>query len=75
LIAVSIVRPGESLDPTTAQACWRLMRAMRPAAYRPPRRVISASTPSSTSSRNPVKSAVDLDLLGIIFFSPAFEQR
>lgn len=73
LIAVSIVRPGEGLDPATREnlmqtyatdASGRIQVAEQ--------QDFGINTLVNIVTRNPVKSAVDLDLLGIIFFALVF---
>ena len=73
LIAVSIVRPGSSLDPAIRE------QLMQTYATDASSRVQAAESGNfgietlvNIVTRNPVKSAVDLDLLGIIFFALMF---
>lgn len=73
LIAVWIVRPGASLDPATRESLLQTYAGDASS------RVQAAATSNfgietvvSIVTRNPVKSAVDLDLLGIIFFALMF---
>jgi DAACS family dicarboxylate/amino acid:cation (Na+ or H+) symporter len=73
LIIVSIVRPGEGLDPAIRESLLQQYATDASA------RVEAAqtggfgiSTIVNIVTRNPVRSAVDLDLLGIIFFSLMF---
>ena len=73
LILVSLVRPGEALDPamraellqTYADDASRMQAAQTGGGF-------GIHTIVNIVTRNPVKSAVDLDLLGIIFFSLMF---
>jgi DAACS family dicarboxylate/amino acid:cation (Na+ or H+) symporter len=73
LIAVSIVRPGEQIDRVTAEqlrtefAGDASSRVEAAAATD-----FGVNTIVNMFTRNPVKSAVDLDLLGIITFSLIF---
>jgi DAACS family dicarboxylate/amino acid:cation (Na+ or H+) symporter len=73
LIAVSIVRPGEQIDRVTAEQLRTEF-----AGDASSRVEAAASTDFGVNTivnmftRNPVKSAVDLDLLGIITFSLIF---
>jgi DAACS family dicarboxylate/amino acid:cation (Na+ or H+) symporter len=73
LIAVSIVRPGEQIDRVTAEELRTEF-----AGDASSRVEAAASTDFGVNTivnmftRNPVKSAVDLDLLGIITFSLIF---
>ena len=73
LIIVSIVRPGASLDPAIRE------QLMQTYATDASSRVEAAQTSTfgvetlvNIVTRNPIKSAVDLDLLGIIFFGIMF---
>lgn len=73
LIAVSIVRPGEQIDRVTAEELRTEFAGDASS------RVEAAATTDfgvntivNMFTRNPVKSAVDLDLLGIITFSLIF---
>ena len=73
LIIVSIVRPGSGLDPAIRE------QLMQTYATDASSRVQAAQTGNfgietlvNIVTRNPVKSAVDLDLLGIIFFALMF---
>jgi len=73
LIIVAIVRPGESLDPVIRE------NLLQTYAGDASSRVQAAATSTfgietvvNIVTRNPVKSAVDLDLLGIIFFALMF---
>jgi DAACS family dicarboxylate/amino acid:cation (Na+ or H+) symporter len=73
LIVVSMVRPGENLDPTIREQLLQQYATDATA------RVEAAQTGGfgigtlvNIVTRNPVKSAVDLDLLGIIFFALVF---
>src|SRR5687767_12657079 len=73
LIIVSIVRPGSGLDPTIRE------QLMQTYATDASSRVQAAESGNfgietlvNIVTRNPVKSAVDLDLLGIIFFALMF---
>ena len=73
LIIVSIVRPGRSLDPAIQQ------QLMQTYAGDAASRVEAAQTGGfgvetlvNIVTRNPIKSAVDLDMLGIIFFGIMF---
>jgi DAACS family dicarboxylate/amino acid:cation (Na+ or H+) symporter len=73
LIIVSIVRPGEGLDPTVREGLLAQYATDASA------RVEAAQTGGfgigtivNIVTRNPVRSAVDLDLLGIIFFALVF---
>ncbi len=73
LIAVSIVRPGERLDPATRESLLQTYAGdassrVEAAAQQD----FGINTLVSIVTRNPVKSAVDLDLLGIIFFALMF---
>jgi DAACS family dicarboxylate/amino acid:cation (Na+ or H+) symporter len=73
LIAVSIVRPGSSLDPATRENLMQTYATdasgrMQIAAQQD----FGINTVVNIVTRNPVKSAVDLDLLGIIFFAIVF---
>jgi len=73
LIVVSIIRPGEQLDPVVRQEL--LTTYAGDAASR-----VQAATQTnfgietfvSIVTRNPVKSAADLDMLGVIFFGMMF---
>jgi DAACS family dicarboxylate/amino acid:cation (Na+ or H+) symporter len=73
LIAVSIVRPGDRLDPTIRQEL--LAEYASDASSRVE---AAASTDFGINTlvnivpRNPIRAAVDLDLLGIIFFGLIF---
>jgi dicarboxylate/amino acid:cation (Na+ or H+) symporter, DAACS family len=73
LILVSIVRPGERLDPATR------VRLLATYASDATSKVEAAATSTfgietlvNVVPRNPFKSAVDLDMLGIIFFGIMF---
>lgn len=73
LVVVSIVRPGESLAPETRESLLQTYAGDASS------RVQAAATSTfgietvvNVVTRNPVKSAVDLDLLGIIFFALMF---
>ena len=73
LVIVSIVRPGEGLDPAIRESLLQQYATDASA------RVQAAQTGGfgvgtlvNIVTRNPVKSAVDLDLLGIIFFALVF---
>ncbi|HEX6314971.1 MAG TPA: dicarboxylate/amino acid:cation symporter [Gemmatimonadaceae bacterium] len=73
LIIVSAIRPGEGLDPTVREGLLQQYASDASA------RVQAAQTGGfgigtivNIVTRNPVKSAVDLDLLGIIFFALVF---
>ena len=73
LIVVSIVRPGERLDPVIRESLLQQYAGDASS------RVEAAATSTfgigtlvNIVTRNPVKSAVDLDLLGIIFFALMF---
>jgi DAACS family dicarboxylate/amino acid:cation (Na+ or H+) symporter len=73
LIIVSILRPGDQLDPAMRQ------ELLTTYATDASSRVQAAQTTNfgietvvNIVTRNPVKSAVDLDLLGIIFFGIMF---
>ena len=73
LIIVSIIRPGEGLDPVIREGLLQQYASDASA------RVEAAQTGGfgigtivNIVTRNPVKSAVDLDLLGIIFFALMF---
>jgi DAACS family dicarboxylate/amino acid:cation (Na+ or H+) symporter len=73
LIIVSAVRPGESLDPVIRESLLQQYAGDASS------RVQAAATSTfgigtlvNIVTRNPVKSAVDLDLLGIIFFALMF---
>ena len=73
LIIVSAVRPGESLDPAIRESLLQQYAGDASS------RVEAAATSTfgigtivNIVTRNPVKSAVDLDLLGIIFFALMF---
>jgi DAACS family dicarboxylate/amino acid:cation (Na+ or H+) symporter len=73
LIIVAIVRPGESLAPETRESLLQTYATDASS------RVQAAATSTfgietvvNIVTRNPVKSAVDLDLLGIIFFALMF---
>lgn len=70
LFVVSIVRPGESLDPTIRE------QLLEQYAGDASSRVEAAATSTfgigtlvNVVTRNPIRSAADLDLLGIIFFA------
>ena len=73
LILVSVVRPGEALDPgmrqellqTYADDASRMQAAQTGGGF-------GIHTIVNIVTRNPVRSAADLDLLGIIFFSLMF---
>jgi len=73
LIIVSFVRPGESLDPavrtqllqTYATDATSKVQAAATSTF-------GVETIVNIVTRNPLKSAVDLDLLGIIFFALMF---
>lgn len=73
LIIVSLVRPGESLDPAIRAELLQTYATDATA------KVEAAATSTfgietlvNVVTRNPIKSAVDLDLLGIIFFGLMF---
>lgn len=73
LIIVAAVRPGESLDPAIRESLLQQYAGDASS------RVEAAATSTfgigtivNIVTRNPVKSAVDLDLLGIIFFALMF---
>jgi DAACS family dicarboxylate/amino acid:cation (Na+ or H+) symporter len=73
LIIVSVVRPGEGLDPAIRAELIQSYATDATA------KVEAASTSTfgietlvNVVTRNPIKSAVDLDLLGIIFFGLMF---
>ena len=63
LMVVSFVRPGEQLDPVVRE---ELLRTYAGDAASKVQTFVNIVT------RNPVKSAVDLDMLGIIFFGMIF---
>jgi DAACS family dicarboxylate/amino acid:cation (Na+ or H+) symporter len=73
LVMVSIVRPGDSLDPTVRA---RLIQTYATDASSKVEAAASSTFGINTLvevvTRNPVKSAVDLDMLGIIFFGLMF---
>ncbi len=73
LLIVSLVRPGESLDPAVRT------QLLQTYATDATSKVEAAATSTfgvetivNIVTRNPLKSAVDLDLLGIIFFALMF---
>ena len=73
LVAVALARPGESLDPTIRSELLQTYANDATA------KVEAASTSTfgietlvNIVTRNPVRSAVELDLLGIIFFGLMF---
>jgi dicarboxylate/amino acid:cation (Na+ or H+) symporter, DAACS family len=73
LLIVSFVRPGESLDPAVRT------QLLQTYATDATSKVTAAATSTfgvetivNIVTRNPLKSAVDLDLLGIIFFALMF---
>jgi dicarboxylate/amino acid:cation (Na+ or H+) symporter, DAACS family len=73
LIIVSIIRPGEQLDPAVRQ------ELLQTYATDATSRVQAAATQNfgietlvGIVTRNPVKSAADLDMLGVIFFGIMF---
>jgi DAACS family dicarboxylate/amino acid:cation (Na+ or H+) symporter len=73
LVIVSIVRPGESLDPVIRESLLQQYAGDASS------RVEAAATSTfgigtlvNIVTRNPVRSAADLDLLGIIFFALMF---
>src|SRR5687768_17479175 len=73
LVIVSLVRPGSGLDPAIRE------QLMQTYATDASARVQASETGNfgietlvNIVTRNPIKSAVDLDLLGIIFFSLMF---
>lgn len=73
LIIVAIVRPGESLAPETRESLLQTYATDASS------RVQAAATSTfgietvvNIVTRNPIKSAVDLDLLGVIFFALMF---
>lgn len=73
LIAVSIVRPGESLDPTTRASLLETYAGDASSRVQAAEQSdFGINTVVNIVTRNPVKSAVDLDLLGIIFFGLVF---
>ncbi|HWP02037.1 MAG TPA: dicarboxylate/amino acid:cation symporter, partial [Gemmatimonadaceae bacterium] len=73
LVLVSAVRPGATLDPTVREELLQTYAGDASS------RVQAAQTSNfgietlvNIVTRNPIKSAVDLDLLGLIFFSLMF---
>lgn len=74
LVVISLVKPGEQLDPAVQQDLLQTYAADAAS------RVEAAQTTGKFGietlvnivTRNPVKSAVDLDMLGIIFFGLIF---
>jgi DAACS family dicarboxylate/amino acid:cation (Na+ or H+) symporter len=73
LIAVAVIRPGDGLDPATRENLMQTYATdasgrMQVAAQQD----FGINTLVNIVTRNPVKSAVDLDLLGIIFFAIVF---
>src|SRR5687768_9431053 len=73
LIAVSIVRPGENLDPATRENLMQTYAGDASSRIEASaQQDFGINTLVSIVTRNPVKSAVDLDLLGIIFFALVF---
>jgi DAACS family dicarboxylate/amino acid:cation (Na+ or H+) symporter len=73
LIAVAIIRPGESLDPATRENLMQTYAGDASSRVEvAAQQDFGINTLVSIVTRNPVKSAVDLDLLGIIFFALMF---
>ena len=73
LIAVSIVRPGESLEPATRESLLQTYAGDASSRVQAAAQSdFGINTLVNIVTRNPVKSAVDLDLLGIIFFALMF---
>lgn len=73
LIAVSIVRPGESLDPATRESLLQTYAGDASSRVEASQQQdFGINTLVNIVTRNPVKSAVDLDLLGVIFFALVF---
>jgi dicarboxylate/amino acid:cation (Na+ or H+) symporter, DAACS family len=73
LIAVSIVRPGSNLDPATRENLMQTYATDASGRIEVSRQQdFGINTLVNIVTRNPVKSAVDLDLLGIIFFALVF---
>src|SRR3990172_3352036 len=73
LIVVSLVRPGEQLDPAVRQELLQTYAtdaASRVQAAQTSK--FGVETLVNIVTRNPVKSAADLDMLGIIFFGIVF---
>ena len=73
LIAVSIVRPGSNLDPATRENLMQTYATDATGRIEVSQQQdFGINTLVNIVTRNPVKSAVDLDLLGIIFFALVF---
>ncbi len=73
LILVSIVQPGSRLDPTIQQELLRTYASDASSRLEIARNsTFGIETLVNIVTRNPIKSAADLDLLGIIFFSLMF---
>jgi DAACS family dicarboxylate/amino acid:cation (Na+ or H+) symporter len=73
LILVSIVRPGEALDPAMREQLLQTYASDASSRIQVAQTTnFGVETLVNIVTRNPVKSAVDLDLLGIIFFALMF---
>jgi DAACS family dicarboxylate/amino acid:cation (Na+ or H+) symporter len=73
LIIVSIVRPGSGLDPAIREQLMQTYATDASARVEASQQGnFGIETLVNIVTRNPIKSAVDLDLLGIIFFALMF---
>lgn len=73
LTAVSVIKPGEQLDDTTrAELMTTYASAASSRIEAQQEQQFGINTIVSIVTRNPIKSAVDGDLLGVIFFSLLF---
>ena len=73
LMVVSFVRPGEQLDPVVREELLRTYAGDAASKVQTSQTsTFGVQTFVNIVTRNPVKSAVDLDMLGIIFFGMIF---
>ena len=73
LVAVWVVRPGASLAPETRESLLQTYAGDASSRVQAAQQTnFGIETAVNIVTRNPVKSAVDLDLLGIIFFALMF---
>jgi DAACS family dicarboxylate/amino acid:cation (Na+ or H+) symporter len=73
LILVSLIRPGEQLDPAVRQELLQTYAGDASSRVQAAQQTnFGIETLVNIVTRNPVKSAVDLDMLGIIFFGMMF---
>lgn len=74
LVVVGLIRPGEQLDPAVRQELLQTYASDAASKVEAAQTTgkFGVETVVNIVTRNPVKSAVDLDMLGIIFFGIVF---